>query len=223
MREPRRVLALAAHVVEHEHDAADVAARRGSARQRSRSRSGRRGAGAARRCPPTATVAPSRNARATGSATSTPVASSCTANTAGSGTPRASSSRHPVRRSATGFMYSTLPDVSTVITASAIDASVTCARSFCCERLRLGALAIRDVGERAGHPLRLAALAEHRAAAHAKPAIRRRRACAAGTRGRTARRCARCSLEQRERRAPLGVMHATQERCRPSRAACRAR
>ncbi len=76
-------------------------------------------------------VAPSRKARATGSGTSTPVASSSTEKTDGSAAPCASSARQPVRRSATGFMYSTLPDVSTVMTASAIDASVTCARSFC--------------------------------------------------------------------------------------------
>src|SRR6185312_12197713 len=39
------------------------------------------------------------------------------------------------------------------------------------ERLRFGALAIGNVGERARHPLRLAALTHHGTPARAKPAI----------------------------------------------------
>ncbi len=73
---------------------------------------------------------PSRSARATGSGTSNPVLSSITEKTVDTGHRWASSLRQPVSRSATGLRNSTRPDVSTVITASAIEASVTCALSF---------------------------------------------------------------------------------------------
>jgi hypothetical protein len=72
----------------------------------------------------------SRSARSTGSEISIPVFSSRTAKTSESLLPHARPLSQPVRRSATGFMNSILPDMSTVMTASPIDASVTCARSF---------------------------------------------------------------------------------------------
>ncbi len=78
----------------------------------------------------TRTVASSRSTRATGSAMAWRVASSIIGHTVDSGRPRASRIFQPVSASAIGFRYSTRPSTLVVITESAMDASVTCARSF---------------------------------------------------------------------------------------------
>ncbi len=78
----------------------------------------------------TRTVASSRSTRATGSAIGWRVASSSIEHTVDNGRPRASRSFHPVSASAIGLTYSTRPSTLVVITESAMEASVTCARSF---------------------------------------------------------------------------------------------
>ena len=117
------------------------------------------------------TAISSANARATGSPTGFPVASSSTLNTVGNGIPCASSFAKPVSRSATGLMYSTLPD-SVDRDDGVGDRRERHLRAlFFLQRLRFRSLAVRNVGERSRHPLRLAPLAQDRAAAQPEPAI----------------------------------------------------
>ena len=187
------VLALAADVAQHQHDAGDAArSGRGSARPSGRSRSPRRRCAAAAmlvadldRC------APRCSTRSIGLGRRAPAALRPPAGTAPGRQalgvvqrPAASAS------SATGFRYSTQPSMSVVMTASPIDASVTCARSFSANSSRRGELAVGDVGQRARHAHRAARGVAHRLAAGAEPAVLAGLAVAAGTRRRTARRAA---------------------------------
>ena len=135
MREPRRILPLAAHVVEDEHDAAGPIRRdHGSALHREVDRHrARRGGSAARCCLPSRRQFPRRMP---GGPVARPDYSGDLVldpehrrQREFRALPRFASR---FSRSATGLMYSTLPAVSIVMTASAIDASVTCARSFSC-------------------------------------------------------------------------------------------
>src|SRR5437773_1637121 len=63
------------------------------------------------------------------------VASKMRVRTVSSGCPRASTARHPVSRSATGFRYVIIPAASVVTTPSPMDSRVTRACSFSRNRL----------------------------------------------------------------------------------------
>ena len=223
MREPRRVLALAAHVVEHEHDADDapgaVADRRGGVVDRDRSVVAAR---AARRCRPSESCAPSTHARATGSAIA--IAGRFVLHR-----------EHRRQRNAVSFVVAPARQslgngVHVLDVARRVDGDHRIGDRrerhlralLLLQRLRFGALAIRDVGERARHPLRLAALAQHRAAARAKPAILA--VVHAQPELEIERIAAREMLAQpRERRAPVGRGGHGAGTCRRFRAAFPAR
>ena len=87
-----------------------------------------------------ATVRPSRKHRETGSSIASPLISLRSRMTSPICMPCAPRRSQPVSCSATGFKYSTQPDASVVMTASPIDFSVTCARSFSLNSARSAAL-----------------------------------------------------------------------------------